>query len=260
MALTNRKLNKIIDWTPKEPLTKQKTPIEYKFYSESGITQELSTLPKDAVFILAMNHDFGSLDGKAIKEFSKVIGSDRNFIVTTSGSWPQMKIFGNPDPDVLLIEDKMWMSRAIDAFEKHKTGPISLSIFPEGAVPLWGTQAPLIAHQGTFRLARKAAAHLRGIKPVYYIRITSNFLTHVTSGGEVPLALSIRDPERVPDHEVIKGDNQDEWIRRTRLEFEQVANQHRQQMYDLHKPSYIPDSRVFRVRSFSSSCRNLFIK
>lgn len=271
MALTNRKLNKIIDWTPREPLTKQKTPIDYKFYSENGVTQEFSTLPKDAVFILAMNHDFGSLDGKEIKEFSKAIGVDRNLIVTTSGSWPQMRIFGNPDPDILLIEDKMWMSRAIEAFERQKTGTISLSIFPEGAVPLWGTQAPLIAHQGTFRLARLAADHLRGVKPVYYVRITSNFLTHVTSGGEVPLALTIRNPERVPDTPVIKGDNQDPWIRKTRLEFEQIANQHRQQMYDLVKPAYLPDSLVFRVRSFPNpktspstglkpSCQNLFIK
>ncbi|MBY0384685.1 hypothetical protein K2X05_05960 [bacterium] len=272
MALTNHKLNKIIDWTPRESLTSQQKPTEYKFYSEEGVTQEFSSLPKDAVLILAMNHDFGSLDAKELKEFAKSLGVDRNIMVSSTVAWPQIKIFGNPDPDIVVVEDKMWMSKALHAFKEQKSGLISLSIFPEGAVPLWGTQAPLPTYPGVFRLARAAAIQLRDVKPVYYLRITSNFLTHVTSGGAVPLTLSIRDPELVPTDLFVRGgDNKDPWMAKARLEFEQAANQHRQQMYDLESPAYIPDTKVFRVRSFPEvkpieqsglglSCRNLFIK
>ena len=254
-AMINTPITTIMKLIPLEPFTTQRTPPLLSVLSANGERSRLSELPANAVIILAMNHDVGTLDGYGIQKISEALGANRNMVLTTKGAWPQFLFHKNTDPDAFLIEEKTFSRRLFARVNALPNERITFSAFPEGAVAMAGAQFPQIANAGIFKIARDMAARLQGTRPVYYIRLTSNFLEHVTSGGEVPMHIEIREPELVPTSP-LEG-RSDVWVREKRHEFENSSHKYRGRFYDLREPMLLEGSRLFRVGGRANDCRRI---
>jgi hypothetical protein len=247
----NTNISELLRWMPPEPFTSQTAPPTLTMLKAGGASTELAKLPENAVIILAMNHDIGTLDGLAIQSVANAFGSETNMILTTKGAWPQLKFFKNADPDVFLTDEKGFAAKVLERFRQEGTGRISFSVFPEGGVALTGAQLPLFSNSGAFKIARDAAHDLQGKKPVYYVQLTSNLLEHVTSDGKIPMHIEIREPELVPDTAVLPNDR---WIAARRAEFEVAANRNRFQLMDIEKAEPLPGTRLYRMRDTRGGC------
>lgn len=241
----NQDLTKLIKALPTQAYardSKQSEVIEV-VKRDGTRTTELPKLPKDAVIIIGMNHDHAALDASYLMMIADKLGVERNLLLTTQSAWPHFSIFKNKDPYLTLKEEPGFKDRVMRFFDSHQNKRVGFSIFPEGELPFWGVQFPLLANFGAFKLARRAAIKYAGQRPVYYIEAHANFLRYVTAKSDIPIKIDIIEPELVPSHELAE---RDQWIESRRTAFEERANdpERRGEMYDLIDRRKIPGGRI----------------
>lgn len=256
--LFNSPITELIRKIPKESFTAQKSAPE--IVPETTATETLfEHLPKNAVLVLAMNHDIGPLDGHGVQTVSEAAGAVRNMVLTSKDAWPHLAFHRNKDPDIFLTETRGFADQLHQRVEQFPDQIVSFSAFPEGAVSTIGAQFPQIANPGVFKTARELSFWLRDRRPVYYIELKSNFAVHTSSGGKIPMRIEVREPERVPDVEVRSGD---QWIARKRADFEARMSARDRGFYDLRSASRVDGYRSFRGTPAGTkvSCPALFAK
>lgn len=223
----NQDLTKIIREIPTRPFMRyadQKA--EIVFVDQHGREVPKASLPADAAVIIGMNHDHASLDGMYLQEVAKLLGVDRNVILTTKDAWPHITALSkigvtHKDQNILFKQDKDTKSKVLEIFKAQRKGRVAFSIFPEGELPFWHTQFPLFANFGAFSIARNAAHELKDTKSVYYVEVMSNFLRSTTSKDSTPIRIEITLPELVPTTPV---GPRDAWVEEKRIAFEKRAN------------------------------------
>jgi hypothetical protein len=211
------------------------------------VSDQLPVLPENAVVILAMDHDHPALDARYINLVAKKLGIDRSVLLTDKEAWPHYEYHKNKDENVFFIQDKEFKGKVLDILESHPNGRAAFMIFPEGGLPFWGTQFPLISQWGAFSMARKAAHRMAGKKPVYFIEINGNFLPSVTNSDKVvPIKLRVTEPVLVPTTPV---GQRDPWVEEMRSKFEEHLNEvgERGRQYDLIDRRPVKDARIRRV-------------
>lgn len=260
----NQDLSRIIREIPNRPFIRsQDQKVDIVFVDQNG--KELAQkpeMPKNAAIVIAMNHDNASLDGMYLQEVARLLGVDRNILLTTEDAWPHIDLLKKvgikqKDKDILFKQDKELKQKVINAFKGHKGDRISFSIFPEGELPFWHTQFPLFANFGAFNIARSAAHALGSARPVYYVEVMSNFLRATTDKANTPIRIEIYQPELVPTGAVGERDS---WVETRRQRFESRANApHRRggQMVDMIEREKISrDGRIYvsdEVREFRTT-------
>jgi hypothetical protein len=202
-----------------------------------NIQSKINELPKDAIVFFAMNYDHGSVERSYLLEIQKMLGIDSNSFVTSKNSWPQIAIWqkmGWPlkDDENLLIEDKDLKRKVLKFVESKPQQRVAISMFPEGQLPLFGTQFPVYTNFGAFNYAREASHLNKGKRPVYIVNVHGNFLRALNSNGQKHIQIVVQAPELVPDTPLAQ---RDEWVEKKRVEFESESNSRdrRGQMIDL---------------------------
>lgn len=213
----------------------------------------LPQIPKDAAFILTMNHDHQILDLKYVRKIARALGIDRTALLTTRVVWA----LGKQDQDTLFIQDKDLSQKVTDVLADSAHKNPSVAIYPEGNLPFPLTQFPMISKFGAYIMARKAAIQLASKRPVYLIDIQSNLLKFSTSSADIPMEFIISQPELVPTEALGK---RDAWSERKRLEFEARANrpETRSLMVDLKSGRIIPGTNIraaIEIKEGSKSCQ-----
>jgi hypothetical protein len=213
----------------------------------------LPQIPKDAAFILTMNHDHQILDLKYVRKIARALGIDRTALLTTRVVWA----LGKQDQDTLFIQDKDLSQKVTDVLADSAHKNPSVAIYPEGNLPFPLTQFPMISKFGAYIMARKAAIQLASKRPVYLIDIQSNLLKFSTTSADIPMEFILSQPELVPTDALGK---RDPWSERKRLEFEARANrpETRSLMVDLKSGKIIPGTNVraaIEIKEGSKSCQ-----
>jgi hypothetical protein len=218
-------------------ITKNNRPQFIFTDANNNATSKLSELPKDAIVVFAMNYDHGSIERAYLLEVQKMLGIDSNAFVTSKESWPHIAIaekmgWALTDESNLLVEDKDLKTKVLNFFEARPNQRVAVSMFPEGQLPLYGTQFPLHAKYGAFNYARAASALNKGKRPVYIVNVFGNFLRSLNSNNQTPIKIVVQAPELVPDTPLAQ---RDEWVEKKRLAFESESNSsdRRGQMIDL---------------------------
>jgi hypothetical protein len=218
----NEKMNRIIDSIPLEELLREST--EY----DKQIQDQLKSisLPENSALILIVNHDSPLADLTLLNKMTRALGIQRNILLTTRFAWPQTRIFKNPDPDILFIEDKDLAKSIVENSRQSQTGHlVSTTIYPEGNVPFFSTNFPLSTKYGAFSIARKTAVQLaQEGRKVYLLKIFTNVFEETTSLNKPGLVIKVSSPELVPSNPIEKNDD---WVNKQRLSFENEISQKR---------------------------------
>ena len=247
----------LLEGLPEQQFMK-KTPQEPIYWTRTAQQDELrpglpTQLPKDAAFILTMNHDHQILDLKYVRKIARELGIDRTALLTTRVVWA----LGKQDQDTLFVQDKDLSQKVTDVLADSAHKNPSVAIYPEGNLPFPLTQFPMISKFGAYIMARKSAIQLASKRPVYLIDIQSNLLKFSTTSADIPMEFIISQPELVPTEALGK---RDAWSEKKRLEFEARANRSetRSLMVDLKSGRMIPGTNIraaVEITEGSKSCQ-----
>lgn len=223
---TNINVSDFVDTLKVKDFARQSKGIKVVLQSIDGKSVSIDNLPKNAAFVIAMNHDHGAIDAMAIKKIAKMLGVKHSSLLINKALWPQITAFekmGNyyQDNKILFHDDKNLKKKVMDSLSAHETSRVSFSLFPEGQLPFWNNQFPLHTEWGAFNYARSAAHLLADVRPVYYVEVISNFMEAMTSENRIPLETRITLIEEVPKTPV---GERDAWVEKRRQEFEDNAN------------------------------------
>jgi hypothetical protein len=245
----------LLEGLPEQQFMKS-APQEPIYWTRTAETDQLRPglpqIPKDAAFILTMNHDHPILDLKYVRKIARELGIHRTALLTTKAVWA----LGKQDQDTLFVQDKDLSQKVTDVLSDN-AGKSSVAIYPEGNLPFPLTQFPMISKFGAYIMARKSAIQLASKRPVYLIDIQSNLMKFSTSDKTIPLEFIVSEPELVPTEALGK---RDPWSERKRLEFEARANrlETRSLMVDLKSGRMIPGTNIraaIEITQGSKSCQ-----
>src|SRR6185312_13148143 len=138
LCLKGEKLNNFFDQVSLQALSGQKNKrVDLKYVDTEGKETEAAQLPKDAVIILALNHDHAMLDLASMKDVAKSLHADTVSVLTTKNAWPIYNFIENKDETVLFTQDKNIKQRVLDLVNKEQ-GRFVFAIYPEGDLPFFG--------------------------------------------------------------------------------------------------------------------------
>lgn len=199
---------------------------------------------ENAIYVVAFNHEHALVDGKIGIQISKDIEAQSLKVLTTRGAWPQFTKNSKKDESLVFIQSSNFYRDIVEAAEKTK-GRFVLTTAPEGLMPFWHTQAPLMAKAGVFTIARKLAHAFEGKRKVYLIEVRSNGLANITGAESEAFQVEVREPKLVPSEPVGRSDS---WITRTRRNFENWINESRGlRQIDLLSRERDPETGLYKV-------------
>ncbi|MFP5520750.1 MAG: hypothetical protein ACLGGX_12665 [Bdellovibrionia bacterium] len=244
LCIKNEKLMNFFEKMPLGPLSNnKKVVISFKDSQNKETTKP--QLPANAVVVMVMNHEHAMLDLATMKEVAKGLEIDTSSVLTNKEVWPIYDYRTNKDSTIIFKQEKGIKQRVLDLMDSYKKR-FMFAIYPEGDLPYFGANFPIPAHFGAFNIARSAAVNNKGKRPVYLVKVFSNFQEATNSDGKVAFKVEISLPELVPAEE-IKG-SRDSWIEEKRAEFEKEALEKRgTQQVDLINREKIKGTRVRAV-------------
>ncbi len=199
------------------------------------------SLPDDAVVIVVANHDYAPLDAKVLDELAKQLEARETMFLTMKVVYPHFFVRKNTDPNTFFIEDRSWMKKALARMGETE-GRTVFNLFPEGTIPYWFAQFPLVAKSGGFVLARRTAHKLREQKKVFVLEVQTNVLPYMLGNEEGELTAELLPLVEVPNGEL---DKDDAWVAQMRQSFENRANQKRGEASPvIVKPERFANSRL----------------
>lgn len=210
----NQGINKIVDSISTQAISRSETDIK-----AAAAKVKPAKIPSNAAVVIVMNHENAIGDLQLLKAVSDKLGVPSNTIVTTQYAWPQARLMKNKDEKILFIEEANLTDKVMGKLENGGGAKVSaVTIYPEGNLPFWSANFPVSAKFGAFSIARKAAIRLsRQGRPVYLVKVISNFHEHTTSKTGAELKVEVAEPVLVPTHDLTGNDN---WIADQRLAFE----------------------------------------
>ncbi len=210
------------------------------------------SLPDDAVVIIVANHDYAPLDAKVLDELSRQLEAKETMFLTTKLAYPHFFLRKNTDPNTFFIQDRTWMAKSMRRMSATK-GRTVFNIFPEGTLPYWFAQFPLVAKAGGFVVARRAAHRLRDKKKVFVLEVQTNILPYMINNEKDELTAEILPLVEVPTDEV---ERDDAWVSEMRHSFENRTNYHRGESSPvIVKPELLEDSRLHKSESLITFVR-----
>jgi hypothetical protein len=202
------------------PLTgDSKNEARIKFVDNHGRETNRPALPKDAVLIMVMNHEHALMDLASMKKVAKSFQADTVSVLTNRDVWPIYNFRTNKDETIIFKQEKNIKQKVLSLINKS-LGKFVFAIYPEGDLPYFNANFPLPAHFGAFNIARSAAVENRGKRPVYLVKVFGNFQAAVNAHGDIPFAVEVLSPERVPTDDIL---GRDPWIETKRAEFERLT-------------------------------------
>ncbi|NUN07347.1 MAG: hypothetical protein HUU57_16505 [Bdellovibrio sp.] len=220
LCLKNEKLNTFFDKMPLGPLAGDKAnKAVIKHVDAQGRETAPHSLPKDAIIVLALNHEHALMDLASMKNVAKSLQADTVSVLTNKDVWPIYNVRTNTDETIIFKQEKNIKQRVMDLIKKT-TGRFLFAIYPEGDLPFFAANFPLPTHLGAFSIARNAAIAHRGNRPVYLIKALGNFQAATNAQGKRAFALEVLPPELVPSEDIV---GRDKWIETKRAEFEKQS-------------------------------------
>jgi len=215
--------------------------VEIAFVDSTNKEVERPRIPENAIVVMALNHDHALLDLNTMKVLEKALGFEAASVLTNLDVWPMYKVLENKDENALFRQTPDLKSKVAMLASKTK-GRYMFAIYPEGDLPYFGAQFPMLSHLGAFNIARSLAIRFQGERPVYLMKAFGNFLRATTSRDPQQFRIEVKGLEAVPTSQL---SGRDAWIERQREVFEQESNERRgRQMIDLVNREKNPALRV----------------
>jgi hypothetical protein len=220
LCFKSEKLNDFFDHMPRAALAGQKdAKVEITTLDKKGQKTAAEALPEDAIIILALNHDHALMDLASMKDVARSLQVETVSVLTNKEVWPIYNVIKNKDETALFKQDKNLKQRVLDlATQSH--GRFVFAIYPEGDLPYFGANFPVVSHLGAFSIARSVAVAQKGRRPVYLVKAISNFQKAIQSQGRQALEIELMAPELVPTQDI---SGRDAWVENERASFEKVS-------------------------------------
>jgi hypothetical protein len=202
------------------------------------LNRALESLPiePDSIIFIVMNHDVVLLEASLIASLTDDLGEATRFGVGIRSTYPHLKIWNNPDPNMFFIEDKNMVGNMLSAVTKTP-GRVVIGVFPEGNRSTFGAQVPLSTKPGVPMIALRLAAQKTNRRPVYILPIRYNALEYVTT-ETTTLKVDIADPIRILPSTNLRTD-----LESLRLGIEEFINFERgDRLIDLKSPHRLPNT------------------